>query len=113
MDRKDEIIQMQNEIMQGLLRQRMQSLGEDLWGIRPTVPQAPAKSAGKSTPHTAAPVNKPVQSEQTANLGFGKHWHCRQKARPQVSGPYAMMVDAAPRYGCRNHQDDSPWCCSS
>ncbi|MBR5109239.1 MAG: AAA family ATPase [Clostridia bacterium] len=35
MDRKDEIIQMQNEIMQGLLRQRMQLLSEDLWGIKP------------------------------------------------------------------------------
>ena len=35
MDRKDEIIQMQNEIMQGLLKQRMQLLSEDLWGIKP------------------------------------------------------------------------------
>ena len=35
MDRKDEIIQMQNEIMQGLLRQRMQLIGEDLWGLKP------------------------------------------------------------------------------
>ena len=35
MDRKDEIIQMQNEIMQGLLNQRMQLLSEDLWGIKP------------------------------------------------------------------------------
>ena len=35
MDRKDEIIEMQNEIMQGLLRQRMQLLSEDLWGVKP------------------------------------------------------------------------------
>ena len=35
MDRKDEIIQMQNEIMQGLLRQRMQLISEDLWGLKP------------------------------------------------------------------------------
>lgn len=35
MDRKDEIIQMQNEIMQGLIKQRIQLLSEDLWGIKP------------------------------------------------------------------------------
>ncbi len=35
MDRKDEIIQMQNEIMQGLLKQRMQLISDDLWGIKP------------------------------------------------------------------------------
>ena len=35
MDRKDEIIQMQNEIMQGLIKQRMQLLSEDLWGLTP------------------------------------------------------------------------------
>ena len=35
MDRKDEIIQMQNEIMQGLLKQRMQLISEDLWGLKP------------------------------------------------------------------------------
>ena len=39
MDRKDEIIQMQNEIMQGLLRQRMQLLSEDLWGVKPASQQ--------------------------------------------------------------------------
>ena len=35
MDRKDEIIQLQNEIMQGLLKQRMQLISEDLWGLKP------------------------------------------------------------------------------
>ena len=35
MDRKDEIIQLQNEIMQGLLKQRMQLVSEDLWGVKP------------------------------------------------------------------------------
>ena len=41
MERKDEIIRMQNEIMQELLRQRMKLVGEDLWGM-PAEPAAPS-----------------------------------------------------------------------
>ena len=51
MERKDEIIRMQNEIMQGLLRQRMQLIGEDLWGIKPdTPPETPKKKTLVSIP---------------------------------------------------------------
>lgn len=32
MDRKDEIIQLQNEVMQGLLKQQMRAITKDLWG---------------------------------------------------------------------------------
>ena len=69
MDRKDEIIQMQNEIMQGLLRQRMQLISEDLWGLKPEnmmtektdAPKMPTlEDAGKS----AAPVAN-QQKQQT------------------------------------------------
>ena len=59
MDRKDEIIQLQNDIMQDLLRQRMRSLSEDLWGIRPTSAQNPGKQADK-TP--ASPFGDPAPS---------------------------------------------------
>ena len=56
MDRKDEIIQLQNEIMQGLLRQRMQLVSEDLWGIRPDSPQAqPIKAPDAPRPAAETP----------------------------------------------------------
>ena len=48
MENKDEIIRMQNEIMQGLLRQRMQLLSEDLWGIRPESMKAPGTGEEKT-----------------------------------------------------------------
>ena len=42
METKQEIIRLQNEIMQGLLRQRMSLVGDDLWGARaPEADQAP------------------------------------------------------------------------
>ena len=56
MDRKDEIIQLQNEIMQGLLNQRMQLVGEDLWGVKPVnVPDLPGT---EKKPESAAPAAK-------------------------------------------------------
>ncbi len=61
MDRKDEIIQMQNEIMQGLLRQRMQLISEDLWGLKPEnmitdMPEAPKMPTLEETVKPAAPA---------------------------------------------------------
>ena len=32
MDRKDQIIQLQNEVMQDLLRRQMHAITRDLWG---------------------------------------------------------------------------------
>ena len=56
MDRKDEIIQLQNEIMQGLLKQRMQLVGEDLWGVKPvSMPDLPGM---EKKPESAAPAAK-------------------------------------------------------
>jgi SpoVK/Ycf46/Vps4 family AAA+-type ATPase len=56
MDRKDEIIQLQNEIMQGLLNQRMQLVGEDLWGVKPvSMPDLPGT---EKKPESAAPAAK-------------------------------------------------------
>ena len=79
MDRKDEIIQMQNEIMQGLLRQRMQLISDDLWGIKPenmlvSPPSAPELADGKQsdgapTAQTAqekAPEAQPEAQEEPA-----------------------------------------------
>lgn len=62
MERKDEIIRLQNEIMQGLLDQRMRLIGEDLWGMpAPAAPEkprrqtsAPEKDAGAQAPAAAA-----------------------------------------------------------
>ena len=53
MENKDEIIRMQNEIMQGLLRQRMQLLSEDLWGIRPESMKVPETETGEKKPVSA------------------------------------------------------------
>ena len=68
MDRKDEIIQLQNEIMQGLLRQRMQLVSEDLWGIRPDSPQAqPIKAPDAPRPAAETPppqAPRPVAQAQ-------------------------------------------------
>ncbi|MBR6185167.1 MAG: AAA family ATPase [Clostridia bacterium] len=59
MDRKDEIIQMQNEIMQGLIKQRMQLLSEDLWGIKP-------ESMLSSNENPAQLKDEPSPEEKTA-----------------------------------------------
>ena len=72
MDRKDEIIQMQNEIMQGLLRQRMKLVGEELWGLPeleklPDLPgESPRPAAAKSAPQKTAeekPEEAPAKEE--------------------------------------------------
>ena len=53
METKQEIIRLQNEIMQGLLRQRMSLVGDDLWGARaPEAAQAP--EAPKEEPGVAS-----------------------------------------------------------
>ena len=61
MDRKEEIIALQNEIMQGLLRQRMNTIGDDLWGQKPAAPVA-----GKQAPKAAAPqeAKKPGKQKE-------------------------------------------------
>ena len=70
MDRKDEIIQMQNEIMQGLLRQRMQLLSEDLWGIKPEsmlsspLPQTEKDSAAPAVPAAQANTETAKKEEK-------------------------------------------------
>ena len=75
MDRKDEIIRMQNEIMQGLLRQRMQLIGEDLWGMpeekkqdspRPKNPQAGKDESAKKPAAQKAEGKKEEKAEQDA-----------------------------------------------
>ena len=64
MDRKDEIIQMQNEIMQGLLKQRMQLLSEDLWGIKPESMLSPSEKEEKPEPEAAAPAVKTEEKQK-------------------------------------------------
>ena len=65
MDRKDEIIQMQNEIMQGLLKQRMQLLSEDLWGIKPDSMLTPEEK--EERPKASAPETGKDQKTQAAD----------------------------------------------
>ena len=79
MERKDEIIRMQNEIMQGLIKQRMQLIGEDLWG-RPVeekgaekeekaAPQLPVAAAeGKMEEKTEAAPEEPKAEEKTETI---------------------------------------------
>ncbi len=68
MERKDEIIQMQNEIMQGLLNQRMQLLSEDLWGIKPPEMEellgAPKDASQPQAPKAAASQEKAASKEE-------------------------------------------------
>lgn len=71
MDGKDEIIRMQNEIMQGLIRQRMQLIGDDLWGANPgengkSQEKKPEIRPGTSAPgKTAAPQAKKEEAKET------------------------------------------------
>ena len=67
-DRKDEIIQMQNEIMQGLLKQRIQLLSEDLWGIKPesmlSSPPPRAEESGRDAADQSVKKTETIQSRQ-------------------------------------------------
>lgn len=69
MDRKDEIIRLQNEVMQGMLNRQMNNIGLDLWGSplpKPTLPQkaAPKKEAAKAEPAAqTAPETPPERIE--------------------------------------------------
>ena len=63
MDRKDEIIQLQNEIMQDLLNQRMQLVSEDLWGIRPVSVQGGEENQ-KTAPASPAAYFRPAGTEK-------------------------------------------------
>ena len=62
MDRKDEIIQLQNEIMQGLLKQRMQLVSEDLWGVKPV--SMPTVPGTEKKPESAAPAAKTEEKKE-------------------------------------------------
>ena len=78
MDRKDEIIQLQNEIMQGLLKQRMQLVSEDLWGIKPEsmnpdlqktldelkAPETPKDASAQETGKAEEKAEKKEEAEQ-------------------------------------------------
>ena len=64
MDRKDEIIQLQNEIMQDLLNQRMQLVSEDLWGIRPPYPQSEKPEQAAASPAVPTAEAKPAAAEK-------------------------------------------------
>ena len=65
-DRKDEIIRLQNEIMQGLLDQRMKLIGEDLWGMptgKTPLPEA-KKAPGSAAPKAEAQKAKEPSGEK-------------------------------------------------
>jgi len=84
MDRKDEIIQMQNEIMQGLLRQRMQLLSEDLWGIKP-----PSLETDKPE-ENLSPAEKQPQGTQAAAPADEKGKEKETEAAAQEEPPESM-----------------------
>ncbi len=62
-DRKDEIIRLQNDIVQNLLKKQFQSLTEDFWGLRSSIdnpadpgkedPSSPEAGTGKAAPAAA------------------------------------------------------------
>ena len=63
MDRKDEIIELQSEIMQELLRQRMSAVGDDLWGQKPAAPRPKTPEKKAAAPQQA---KKPEKQEKPA-----------------------------------------------
>ena len=65
MDRKEEIIELQNEIMQGLLRQRMSSIGGDLWGQKPAAPKPKTPEKKAAAPRQAKKPEKQEKPEET------------------------------------------------
>ncbi len=60
MDRKDEIIQRQNDIMQDLLKKQFQSLADDFWGLKNQV-----ESGAPFNPEQAAPENKKAEEKKS------------------------------------------------
>lgn len=67
MERKDEIIGLQNEIIQGLLNQRMRLVGEDLWGPPAQEPSV-VRSKKAETP-TAQAASQSAEAEQAEEPG--------------------------------------------
>ena len=59
MDKKDEIIQRQNDIMQDLLKRQFQSLADDFWGLKSQV-----ESGVPSRPEQTAPENKKAEEKK-------------------------------------------------
>ena len=59
MDRKDEIIQRQNDLMQDLLNRQVQSLADDFWGLKNQV-----ESGAPFNPVQAAPENKKAEEKK-------------------------------------------------
>ena len=55
MDRKDEIIQQQNEIMQDLLQKQFQSLADDFWGLKNQIDKGGKTEPEKTEQTTPAP----------------------------------------------------------
>ena len=74
MDRKDEIIRMQNEIMQGLLNRQMQSIGRDLWGRNGEKQEKAAENtpvceaAAEQNAEPAVPVQNMPQEEKVETI---------------------------------------------
>ncbi len=67
MESKDEIIRMQNEIMQGLIRQRMKLIDEDLWGAKPKAEDKPGEEKKQPASKTPAEAAEPQEkTEQPA-----------------------------------------------
>ena len=76
MNRKDEIIRLQNEVMQGLLSRQMQSIGQDFWGRIPETPtkekaseHIPEKEkAAEQKTEQAAPAQESPAEEKTETI---------------------------------------------
>ena len=94
MDRKDEIIQMQNEIMQGLLDQRMKLLSEDLWGIKPLSLQNKPGTDEKPG-NAAAPVLKADEKPETGKIfaSAARTEEKKEKQAEQKEEPAETMED--------------------
>ena len=73
MDRKDEIIRLQNEIMQGLIRKKLSTIDEDLWGV-PEDPGAIAQELIQT-------AGKDIREQEKHNAG-SKQKQTEKKEEP-------------------------------
>ena len=84
MSKKDEIITLQNEIMQNLIRQNMRGVGADLWGRKTEIKQeACAEEQGKVPAPEEARVRCPFYRRRKNGLHsenkqtHGRSWTAR------------------------------------
>ena len=66
MDRRDEIIRLQMDVINQMTRNNLNRIADDLWGV-PSAPQVPSPSA-ETTDVPASPAGKAEEEKKAARL---------------------------------------------